>query len=69
MKKEYDFSKAERGKFYRKGAKLHLPIYLDASLQGKVEKLAKRTGRDVGDLVNQIVEKEVRLIDEIEFQG
>lgn len=69
MKKEYDFSKAERGKFYRKGARLHLPIYLDPSLQGEVEKLAKRTGRDVGDLVNQIVEKEVRLIDEIEFQG
>ena len=69
MKKEYDFSKAEHGRFYRKGAKLHLPIYLDAGLQDEVEKLAKRTGRDVGSLVNRIVEKEVRLIDEIGFQG
>ena len=66
MKKEYDFSKAERGKFYRKGAKLRLPIYLDAKLQNQVEDLANRTGRDVGDVVNRIVEKEVRLIDELE---
>ena len=32
MKREYDFSKAVRGKFYRKGAELRLPIYLDAKL-------------------------------------
>jgi hypothetical protein len=29
MKREYDFSKAERGKLYRLGAKLNMPIYLD----------------------------------------
>ena len=33
MKKEYDFSKAERGKFYRKNAEVRLPIYLGARLQ------------------------------------
>jgi hypothetical protein len=33
MKREYDFSKGLRGKFYRKGAKLCLPIYLDAKVQ------------------------------------
>jgi len=68
MKKEYDFSKAERGKFYKKGAKLRLPIYLDAKVQNRVEDLANRTGRDVGDLVNRIVDKEVRLIDELDSQ-
>jgi len=66
MKKEYDFSKAERGKFYKKGAKLRLPIYLDAKVQTQVEDLANRTGRDIGDVVNRIVEKEVRLIDDLE---
>jgi cytidylate kinase len=66
MKKEYDFSEAERGKFYRKGAKVRLPIYLDAKVQTQVEELANRTGRDVGDIVNRIVEKEVRLIDDLE---
>ncbi len=33
MKREYDFSHAARGKFYRKGAELRLPIYLDTKLQ------------------------------------
>lgn len=33
MKKEYDFSKGERGKFYRPDAELELPIYLDADLR------------------------------------
>jgi hypothetical protein len=42
MKREYDFSKGVRGKFYRKGAELHLPIYLDAKLQEQVERLAEK---------------------------
>jgi cytidylate kinase len=66
MKKEYDFSKAEQGKFYRKGATLRLPIYLDAKLQNQVQDLANRTGRDITDVVTRIVKKEVRLIDELE---
>jgi hypothetical protein len=28
-KKEYDFSKGERGKFFRADAELSLPVYLD----------------------------------------
>jgi len=66
MKKEYDFSKAEQGRFYRKGATLRLPIYLDAKLQNQVQDLANRTGRDITDVVKRIVKKEVRLIDELE---
>jgi predicted DNA-binding protein len=69
MKKEYDFSKAERGRFYRKDATLRLPIYLDAKLQNQVQDLANRTGRDVSDIVSRIVEKEVRLIDELESRN
>ncbi len=33
MKKEYDFSKGERGKFYRPDAKLNLPVYLEPDLR------------------------------------
>jgi cytidylate kinase len=64
MKREYDFSKGVRGKFYRKGAELRLPIYLDAKLQGQVERLAKKNGKDVGEMVNQLVRKEVEVIEE-----
>ena len=68
MKKEYDFTKADRGQFYRDGAKLRLPIYLDAKLQSQVEGLASRSGRDFQDVVNRIVDKEVRLIKELELR-
>lgn len=34
MKREYDFSKAERGKLHRPGAKLNLPVYLDSEVLG-----------------------------------
>ena len=68
MKEEYDFTKADRGQFYRDGAKLRLPIYLDAKLQSQVEGLASRSGRDFQDVVNRIVDKEVRLINELELR-
>jgi hypothetical protein len=68
MKKEYDFSNAERGKFYRKNAEVRLPIYLGSRLQKQVESLASRTGRDMGEVVNQIVETEMRLLGDLEPQ-
>ncbi len=64
MKREYDFSKGVRGKFYRKGAVLRLPIYLDEKLQKQVELLAEKNGKDVSEMVNQFVRKEVEVIEE-----
>jgi len=64
MKREYDFSKGVRGKFYRKGAELRLPIYLDAKLQKQIERLAEKNGKNVNELVNQLVQREVELIEE-----
>ena len=58
MKREYNFSKAVRGKFYRKGADLRLPIYLDPKLQSKLERLARKKGKDVGEMVNQLLRKD-----------
>ena len=63
MKREYDFSKAVRGNFYRKGAELRLPIYLDAKLQTQLESLAQKKGKDIGEMVNQLVKKELELIE------
>jgi cytidylate kinase len=64
MKREYDFSKAERGKFYRKRATLHLPIYLDAKLQNQLERIAQKKGKEIGEVVNQLVKKEMELLEE-----
>jgi cytidylate kinase len=65
MKREYDFSKGVRGKFYRKGAELRLPIYLDAKLQHKLERLAQEKGKDIGEMVNQLLKKDVDFLDEL----
>jgi hypothetical protein len=65
MKQEYDFSKAERGKFYRKGVALRLPIYLEAKLQSPLELIAQKKGKELSDVVNQLVRKEVELLEEL----
>jgi hypothetical protein len=63
MKREYDFSKGERGKFYRPGAKLNLPIYLDDEVLGYLSERAHSKGIDLGQLVNQILRKEIELVE------
>jgi hypothetical protein len=62
MKREYDFSNAERGKFYRRGAKMILPIYLDATLQKQLEPLARSQGKGIGEVVNEILKNQVHLL-------
>jgi cytidylate kinase len=64
MRRNYDFSKGVRGKFYREGSELRLPIYLDAKLQKQLEDLAQKNGKDVSELVNQLLKREVQLIEE-----
>jgi cytidylate kinase len=65
MRREYDFSKAVRGKFYRKGAELRRPIYLDPKLQSKLERIARRKGKDVTEMVNQLLRKDIEFIEEL----
>jgi hypothetical protein len=64
MKKEYDFSKAERGKFYRKDVKLNLPVYLDPDNLQFVEKIAKEKKLDMSSIVNKLI-KENRKIAQV----
>ena len=65
MKKEYDFSKAERGRFYRPNAKLNLPVYLEPQVQAWLDKIAGRRGEDVGKLVNRLLKKEIEMAEAI----
>ena len=65
MKAHYDFSKAERGKFFRKGARVRLPIYLDGQLQKRLARIAQKKGRDVGDVVSDLLIKDVKLLEEL----
>jgi len=55
VKKEYDFSKGERGKFYRPNAQLSLPVYLDEEVLAFVQRIAKRRKTDPSSVVNQLL--------------
>ena len=63
MKREYDFPKGVRGKFFRKGAELKLPIYLDNATRRRLERIAKKNGKPVTELVNQLLKKDVELLE------
>jgi cytidylate kinase len=63
MKREYDFSKGVRGKFFRKGAEIKLPIYLDNATRKRLERIARRNGKPVTELVNQLLKKDVELLE------
>jgi hypothetical protein len=64
MTKEYDFSKGERGKFYRPGVELNLPIYLEPDIAKFVRELAKAKNMAVEALVNDWLRQDIALIGE-----
>ncbi len=66
MKKEYDFSKGERGKFFRPNAKLNLPVYLDAEVLAFVQRIAKRRKTDLSSVVNQLLRGDMELAKSIQ---
>jgi len=55
MKKQYDFSKGEQGKFYRPDALLKFPIYLDDDLVAFFEEYAKEKKADLQTAVNDVL--------------
>ena len=55
MKEEYDFSKGVRGKFYRKDAVFHLPIYLEPEVESFISKLAKEQKKNLNEIVNMLL--------------
>lgn len=63
MKKEYDFSKGTRGEFYRPDAELNLPVYLDADVLDYLAARAKTKGVAVNDMVNDLLRKDIALIE------
>lgn len=63
MKQEYDFSKGERGKFFRENAKLNLPIYLDDEVQSYLQERASSKGVEITQLVNEMLRQDIKLIE------
>ena len=66
MKDEYDFSKAERGKFYRPDAVLAPPVHLDPEVLAFLRARAQARGISLSELVNALLKKEIELIEAAE---
>jgi hypothetical protein len=62
MKGEYDFSKAERGRFFNPEATLSLPVYLAPDVSAYLDNLAEQKNVDVQDLVNDLLRMDIQLI-------
>ncbi len=59
MRREYNFSKGVRGKFYRPDAKLFIPVYLEPKVQAFVAERAAKDGTGVSEVVNRMLEREI----------
>lgn len=63
MKREYDFSQGERGKFFHPDTELELPVYLEPEVAAVVQKIATAKGVTVEGLVNDWLRKDIALIE------
>lgn len=66
MKKEYDFSKGERGKFYSRKARLNLPIYLEPETLSFVESIAEKKNSDISKVVNDLIKTGMKIAEYVE---
>lgn len=66
MKDEYDFSKAERGRFYRADAVLVPPVHLEPEVLAFLTARAQERGISLSELVNTLLKKDIELIEAAE---
>ena len=62
MQEEYDFSQAERGKFFHPNSQKNLPVYIDADVLDYYTAKAKEKGIEVDSLINDQLKKDISSI-------
>jgi hypothetical protein len=62
MRKEYDFSHGERGKFYRPNAEFHLPVYLEPDIETFLREIAEHKQIEVEEIVNDWLRRDMGII-------
>ena len=60
MKKEYDFSKGKRGLFYKPGAELNVPVYLEPDVAKAVRRRAHKKDVTISKVVHEWLRKEIQ---------
>ncbi|MEW5830190.1 MAG: hypothetical protein AB1846_14950 [Chloroflexota bacterium] len=62
----YDFSVAERGKFYRARAEFHFPVYLAPDVNEFLTRLAEQKKVAVDELVDELLRADITIIQSVE---
>ena len=65
MRDEYDFSKGECGKFFKPGAQLNLPVYLDEEVRAYLQRQAAAEGKELNEIVNEMLKKDIDLVEAV----
>lgn len=63
MKKEYDFTNAEQGKFYRPIEELDIPIYLDKEVREFFFRNIREKDRDfsLNEIINSLIKQDIEI--------
>ena len=67
MKKEYDFSNAEQGKFYVPVEDIELPVYLDKEIIKYFSEKCLMTQDSLQTLVNDLLRKDIEIARRVSF--
>ncbi len=67
MKKEYDFTNAEQGKFYKPAEQLDMPIYLDREIIEYILKKWKKKDEDfsLSKIINALLKKDIEISEKL----
>jgi hypothetical protein len=65
MKKEYNFSKGVKGKFYIPEDEIDIPVYLDKENRQYFMKLSREKKIGLSKLINKVLEKDREIIESI----
>ena len=61
MKDNYDFSKAEQGKFYRPIDELEIPIYLDQDNKDYLKNILKNKKQSLNQIINTLIRQDIEI--------
>jgi len=69
MKKEYDFTNAKQGKFYRPIEELDIPIYLDKEIKNFFMKNIKDKASDfsLNNIVNSLIKQDIKISEKLAY--
>lgn len=63
MKKEYDFTNAEQGKFFRPMNELDIPIYLDDDVKKFFMQKLQESGKEfsLSNVINSLLKQDIEI--------